>query len=174
MESGGDVMDDENDKVSRDVVGVMRRNRIHEFLYPTRQQSWHGQDMSDMTWSHVTTLTTPTMMTNIWAQTQTQIDLIHMIVKIRHLVWQDILFSKYQRCFFNLNTLNCIVWIEALLWQDMTIQKWTLDIYIIIHRQFHLKIGPNLGIFMTLLNTSVHLWSCYRLVSFKLDLNFFF
>ena len=28
---GVDVMDDENDKVSRDVVGVMLRNGIHEF-----------------------------------------------------------------------------------------------------------------------------------------------
>ena len=29
--SGGDVMDDENDKVSQDVVGVKLRNGIHEF-----------------------------------------------------------------------------------------------------------------------------------------------
>lgn len=28
---GVDVMDDENDKVSRDVVGVVLRNGIHEF-----------------------------------------------------------------------------------------------------------------------------------------------
>ena len=158
METAGDVMDDENDKVSRDVVGVVGRNRIHEFHVGLRAPP-RQQDMSDMTWLHVTTLTSRTMMTNILKrfQTQTQLDLIHMIVKIRHSDRHNVLFSKYQRCFSNLNTLNCIVWGEALLWQDMTIQKWTLDIYIIIHRQFHLKIGPNLGIFMTLLNTSVHL-----------------
>ena len=99
METAGDVMDDENDKVSRDVVGVMGRNRIHEFHVGLRAPP-QQQDMSDMTWSHVTTLTTLTsraMMTNILKrfQTQTQLDLIHMIVKIRHSDRHNVLFSKY-------------------------------------------------------------------------------
>ena len=44
METGGDVMDDENDKVSRDVVGVPWS---HEFLgpHPATLLTWPGHDM---------------------------------------------------------------------------------------------------------------------------------
>ena len=40
----------------------------------------------------------------------------------------------------------------------MTVQIWTFLKYEnnVIHRQFHPKIGPNLGIFMTELNTPLY------------------
>ena len=45
----------------------------------------------------------------------------------------------------------------------MTVQIWTFLKYEnnVIHRQFHPKIGPNLGIFMTELNTPLHCFTFY-------------
>ena len=157
-------MDDENDKVSRDVVGVPWS---HEFLgpHPATLLTWPGHDMvtsdnidkedDDKYFEKV-----PNPHSNL------QVDLIHTIVRICQTSTNtsDISFAQniWKRCAFKTWIHWTVLYGEALLWQGMTIQKWTLDIYIIVHRQFHPKIGPNLGIFMTLVNTSVHLHDLRR------------